>query len=169
MRLFIATEIPDEIKEELAKYQSYLKKSSADITLVREFHLTYAFLGEIGKSEVDKLVERLSIVKVDKIETYLSSIGFFPNEKFARVVWVGLKNEELIREQQKRIASSIRYEERFKPHLTLARIKKFHPSIVEQTKKIKLSNKPFTLSGFSLIQSNLTQDGPVYKIIKSFS
>jgi len=62
MRVFIAIELPPEIKASLAQLQNQLKTSGADAKWVepQNIHLTLKFLGEI---EEQKLAQIVSIIE----------------------------------------------------------------------------------------------------------
>jgi len=57
MRSFIAIEIPDSIKTELAKLQNELRRVQADVSWTKpgNIHLTLRFLGEVEEDRMEAL------------------------------------------------------------------------------------------------------------------
>ena len=94
MRSFIAIELTNEIKDELAQIQARLKYSGADVKWVEKnnIHLTLKFLGEVSEDKIKTVVSILDdIAKGSKpFEMTIRDIGAFPKIDYPRVVWVGL-------------------------------------------------------------------------------
>ena len=169
LRLFIAAELPEEIKQELARIQQVIRKAEGKVALARDLHLTYIFLGEVEDKKVPDLVKQLEKCKIEAIQTSLDRIGFFPNDKKPNVIWTGLKNKELIVDQRERIAASIgQPKSNFVAHLTLARVKQSTPQLITRSRGIRCKQTPFTLKGFSLIASVLVNGTREYQVIRSY-
>ena len=162
MRLFIAVEIPDDIKNYLGKIQEeFIDNHSNKIrpVNVNNIHLTLKFLGEVQPNNVELIKETLKKIKFKNFSVYLGRIGVFPSENYIRVIWVGLKPEETILKLQNDIDENLKklfkQEKNFKPHLTLARIqfiddkKKF----IDNFKKIMVENKNIEVDSFKLVKS----------------
>lgn len=171
MRLFIAVSLPEEIKQNLFELQQKLPE--AKLNLVREFHLTLKFLGEVKESEVSKLKEALAKVKLEKFRAGLSKIGVF-DESFIKVVWVGVEPEEKItklqQEVEKALSGMFPKDNRFTSHVTLARVKyvKNKKEFIEKLAKIKIEKLSFAVQSFQLVKSNLTEEGVVYEVLEVF-
>ncbi|RLE06849.1 RNA 2',3'-cyclic phosphodiesterase, partial [Candidatus Aerophobetes bacterium] len=58
MRVFIAIELPESVKEEIARIQEKLKKTRDKIKWVDPalIHLTLKFLGEINEKGLEKVI-----------------------------------------------------------------------------------------------------------------
>ena len=179
-RLFLAVNLPKRIKRDLVSIQEILKKrtSSKAVKWVEEenLHLTLLFLGYVSEKEIEKVVDSLAKVKVDRFWLQLRNLGFFPHEKNPKIVWVGTKGEvDVLKKLYKEIVlvlkkKGLSFEPRFSPHLTLGRIKRgkvsfFHSKKVDQI--IKLSKK-FSVQKFALMESVLTRQGPKYSLVKDF-
>jgi len=173
MRLFIAIGF-SELKDYFLELQKQLP-SNAKLSLVRSFHLTLKFLGEVQQNKVEEIISILKSVKFEPFEAYLDSVGIFPTENYIRVVWVGLKPEEKIIKLQSQIDESLkemfRKEKGFEPHITLCRVK--HPQdkklFVEQVRKINVGNKKIAVRDFRLVKSTLKSQGPVYEDLEVFN
>lgn len=174
MRLFIAIELPDELKVELARLRDSL--SGARWVPVEQIHLTLAFLGEVDQATTAKLTAQLAVIQTDAFRLSLAGIGCFPDLRRPRVLWIGVKAEpkllklaEII--QQTVLAAGISLEERpFSPHITLARFKL--PAARELStyfdRHSKKSFKPFSVREFTLFQSQLSRDGALHIPVRSF-
>ena len=173
MRLFIAIEVPEHIQEVLLKAQEQIK-SSARLTLAKEFHLTLKFLGEVSDSKVEEIKLRLENVSFAQLNLTLHGIGVFPDALRPRVIWTGVQPQERIIELQKRIDAALSgmfpAEKEYVPHLTLARVKKLEnaQAFMAALKKRKIDSEQFSISFFSLIQSTLIPEGPVYTVLKKY-
>ena len=133
VRSFIAVDLTaGEAVRNIVEAQAALKACGADLKLVEpeNLHFTLKFLGELSSKELKDVEDALSEVVFKPFKITLESVGFFPNAKYMRVVWVGV-SEGLEALQQ--VASAVerrivekgfpREERGFSPHLTIARVK----------------------------------------------
>lgn len=134
MRLFIAIEIPNEIKTRLAALQDDLRRAEADVGWTRpeNLHLTLKFLGEIAERRSDEIAAicAATAAQFPPFTLSLSAPGAFPNWRQPRVLWAGLAGEvEIARrmgarlEEQLAAAGLAREEKTFQLHLTVGRVK----------------------------------------------
>ena len=173
MRLFIAIDF-NELKDYFAELQKLLPKN-AKLSLVKSFHITIKFLGEVQPDKADKIIEILKNIKFQQFAVFLDSVGIFPTENYIRVVWMGIKPEENVLELQRNVDESLKSmfnkEKDFKAHITLARVK--YPEdkklFLEELKKIKIENKKIEIKDFRLIKSTLTPEGPIYEDLEIFN
>ena len=125
MKLFIAIGF-NELRDYFSDLQKQLP-ANARLSLVKSFHLTLKFLGEVQPNKVNEIISLLRTIKFETFYIYTDSIGIFPTENYIRVVWVGLKPEEKVLELQKNIDDSLKWvfkkEKDFKAHITLCRVK----------------------------------------------
>lgn len=173
MRLFIAIDF-NELKNYFTELQKQLPNNTR-LSLVKSFHLTLKFLGEVQPNKIDEIIGILKTIKFEPFSAYLNSIGIFPTENYIRVVWVGLNPEERILELQKQIDESLKKlfkkEKNFKAHITLCRVKypEDKKTFVEQVKKIKVENKKIEIKDFRLVKSTLSPKGPIYEDLEVFN
>lgn len=175
MRLFIAIELSDEIKDYLERVQGLIGEDYG-ISFVKkgQMHLTLKFLGEVQPEKLPKIVERLESVDFNPFMMNLCSIGVFPDEKRVRVVWAGLEPENEIIQLQKQVDEALNdlfpKEKDYRAHITLGRASYTGDSrkLMGRLKEIKVDGKKIPAAGFSLIKSTLTSRGPVYENIASF-
>lgn len=177
MRLFIAIEIPEEIKEYISIIQKQINDNSLEMRLAtrQQMHLTLKFLGEVQPNKAKETIESLKQIKFKKFDFKLDSVGIFPDKSNTRVVWLGLKPEDGIINLQKDIDKKLEKlfdkERGFKPHITLCRVKHIEDkeAFLEMIKEIKIEHKKINVVNFKLIKSSLTRNGPVYEDLGIFS
>ncbi len=129
MRLFIALDIDDAIRERIARFMEGVRGFAPDARWVNpeSLHVTLKFIGEQPESAVEPIKQTLKSVRAATMEIQFRGYGFFPTVKSARVFWIGIdaapQMAPLAAAIDEKIASlEIPREERaFSPHLTLAR------------------------------------------------
>ncbi len=183
MRVFVALEIPAEVRRAIGEMIARLRDVARGARWVRAegVHVTLKFIGEIPEERVAAIEQALRGVKTAGIaapvEAKFRGAGFFPNERHPRVFWAGVEGPpnlaELARAVDERLAPlGIAAETReFRPHLTLARFKSEDglPRLREEIKKLE----PFDFglmraSEFHLFQSQLGAGGAKYTKLASF-
>ena len=176
MRLFIAIEIPGEIKQKMADVQRRLRDTAVDAGWTRPegIHLTLKFLGEITESKVPDIMGTLTraLGGTGGFRLEIERVGTFPSPKNARVVWVGVSGDvERLMNLQTAVEDAMaelgmeRDDRLFTPHLTLGRIKYLRSkekwlNILEEIKNIKLAG--FDVKAVALMMSELRRTGAVY-------
>lgn len=178
IRLFVALNIPDEIKEKIISYRNNTISNPFDYRWEKEekLHLTLKFIGEVEDSLFKNIVDEISFVSEYKaFNCGLSKFGFFYSGKIPKILWLGLRiNEEIFdlvrRLNEKLIKFGIPEEKRkFKPHLTIMRVKKkLDRNFINSFENCKLPETEFTTDSVSLIKSELLSDGSKYTEIKNF-
>jgi 2'-5' RNA ligase len=129
MRIFIALDIPAEIRGCLAEYMERARSYAPDARWARVegLHVTLKFVGEVSEELVEKMKSALVQVKAPSFQVKFEGVGFFPNAKSPRVFWAGVDGGEAL----PRLASAVntalekldiaKEEKTYHPHLTLAR------------------------------------------------
>jgi 2'-5' RNA ligase len=129
MRIFIALDIDDSIRERIARFVEGVTGFAPDARWARpeSLHITLKFIGEQPEPAVEQITRSLNTITGSAAEIYFRGYGFFPSVKSARVFWVGMEAgpqlAALAAEIDEQMASlTIQKEGRaFSPHLTLAR------------------------------------------------
>ena len=171
MRLFIAIELPAEVKKHLEQLQKKIDGHFAQLLLAKEIHLTLKFLGEVNEQKIPEIKQKLDKIDFVPFAASLGSAGVFPDERYVKIVWVGVEPVNSITALQQKIEKSLsglfEPDTRFTPHLTLARVKfiKDKKLFIENLKKLAAEKKEFLVDSFKLIKSTLTPKGPVYETI----
>lgn len=176
MRLFIAIELPESIKQEIAKVQQQLKASGADANWTRPegIHLTLKFLGEVEEARTAGIIAGMTDAArgTGALRLEVGGAGAFPNEKAPRVLWLGIGGDTVrLAGLQRAVEDAMtaagfeREERSFSPHLTLARIRFPRPrdrwqQRIEAIRDIRLGG--FDAGRVSLMKSELHPQGAVY-------
>ena len=175
MRAFIALELSNEIKNELARLQGELKKVGADIKWVKSqnIHLTLKFLGDIDEGKVEQIKKILDQISSQNKTFEISpfKLGAFPNIDNPRVVWAGIdkgcSNAEQIAQSVEDELSKIGFEKESRPfsaHFTLGRVKsgKNKAALKESFSSVEARPESCAINSITLFQSTLTPQGPIY-------
>ena len=131
MRLFVAIDIPPEVKDSLrALLDRWKPLAKLNWSPVDNLHITTKFIGEWPEARLDEMKTALAEVPVPgPIDIEIRGLGWFPNPRHPRVFWAGIEAGELLRDlaratEQATAKRGVPVEERpYSPHLTLARIR----------------------------------------------
>ncbi|MEA3311787.1 MAG: RNA 2',3'-cyclic phosphodiesterase [candidate division WOR-3 bacterium] len=177
MRVFFGIGLPPDIRKQVNSFLEALRTRLPRMKWVEEknLHVTLRFLGEIEETKVPLVcaAARETASGLEGFRMALGSLGAFPDPRRARVLWWGLSQgaEEsgqlFDRLEQRLVAQGIEAEKRrYHPHLTLARLR--YPAPLPLESFSTPSALSFTASSFTLYQSTLTPNGPIYKIVEEF-
>ncbi len=185
MRMFTAVLPPEPVLEELDGFLEP-RRSSAHLparpaggrerspvrwTRPESWHLTLGFMPEVSERQLEGLVERLVRAgrKRQHFELRISGGGAFPSAADARVLFGRAEGDPADLEELRRLATGARAAAtkagalvqggRFRPHLTLARLRR--PDDVARWLDVldTFSSQPWTVTEFALVRSELGQ-GP---------
>ena len=95
MRLFVALEIPQGVKDALVQLRrSVAGELAGSIRWVRpeSMHLTLKFLGEVEDRLVESIRDALASVVHPRFVLKVCGVGKFPANGRARVVWAGIED-----------------------------------------------------------------------------
>jgi RNA 2',3'-cyclic 3'-phosphodiesterase len=172
VRLFIAIEIPQEIRKRLQSVQESLRPIiNAKWTRPDQLHLTLKFLGETPDPDLPRIIEQLKQITPDpQIRLSSGSIVCFPPHGPIRIVAAELNDEadRCLRLQAEidRACHTAGFQlepRRWRPHVTLARVKDRLPASARSAAiSTKLAEFEFSPNGFTLFESRLDHTGPAY-------
>lgn len=180
MRLFIAIEIPPDVRAALTAVIKDFRAIAPQAKWVRaeNMHITLKFLGETESTKLAAIREALHAIRSGQAVTLkFLGLGFFPNENRAKVFWVGIESSANLPAIAADIDQSMHrlgfpLENRpFTPHLTLAR---FEPpgipaklfAAAEERSSREFGS--FSAPEFHLIESKLKPSGAEYTTLHSF-
>ena len=180
MRLFIAIEIPENIRTGFASLLKEFRSIAPQVKWVRaeNLHVTLKFLGETEPAKLGALQNVLSAVRsAEQVVLEFRGLGFFPNEKRPRVFWAGMEASANLKTLAMDIDQAVHplgfpLEERpFTPHLTLARFQLpgIPPKLLQAMNE--KSGQPFgsrRTGEFHLIESKLKPTGAEYTTVQTF-
>ncbi len=178
MRLFVAVELPDEVRDGLARGVAALRRELPPARWVRAegIHITLKFLGE----QPEVLVERLdasvrpALAEMEAVRVVPGGGGFFPHERRPRIAWVGGDAEGLgtwaAGIDAACAALGVAVEERpFALHLTLARLERPWPVAAVERFEEAVAGWPlpvFVAREAVLFRSELRPQGAVYTALR---
>jgi len=178
VRIFVAVDIDDKkVKHYAIKVQDLIRASRIKATYPNpdQLHITLKFIGEVDESIIPKIIESLSRIKHPSLILNFDGIDGFPSLNRPRVVFIDIEEDEKIEKLYWKIERSLsflgrREERRFRPHLTVARIKSLHRwdvKISDTLKSLSFSQK-IRVDSFMLKKSVLKPSGPEYSNIYVF-
>ena len=176
IRAFIAIDLPQNLKTELAQTGKRLARQLPDGSVrwvkPERMHLTLRFLGDTAVTQLPAIATQLDELAAHHtpFNLHLDKLGCFPNRKRPRVIWAGMAgntNALLAFKQDldERLAS-LGWEEEGRPyqaHLTLGRVK--NSRAVSQVKwGVEMEKAGMGVTAVHLIESQLQRNGPIYTI-----
>lgn len=180
-RIFIAINLPENVKEKLLGYQSKWPEIPARWAKKDNIHITLVFLGYLSDEELLEVcrVTKEAALRVQPFLITLNKICYGPPKKPARMVWAeGERSEELgklQKELENALAggalSNFRPENRaYIPHITLARIRQWEFRQVEPEERPEIDEDislSFEVKSIEVMESQLKRGGAEYIILKS--
>lgn len=165
MRVFVAIDIPEQVRAELATLQ-------ADLTFGRSvpsdnLHLTLCFLGEQPEEAIEEAHLALMDLRPAAFDVQLAGVGSFGNRE-PRVIFADVERNADHAVLEERITrclrrAGLRFEKRrFRPHVTIARLPRgisafdlvrTHDFLAEHA---AFRGSPFRVTDFRLFRSVLT-------------
>jgi 2'-5' RNA ligase len=179
VRLFLAINLPDELRNAVGRDIASLVASSPGVSWVHPdlLHVTVRFLGERDTNAVDAIgrVGRRVAATARRFDSVLAGIGAFPNFARPRVVWLGMRNGNPMIELAQRLDDALleigepRPDRPFRPHLTLGRVKRELPVLdleaLERNARAFRGERPFRVDHVHLMKSELSPRGPAYSVV----
>ena len=181
VRTFVAVELDEELKGNLAQLQRRLRDRVAprSVRWVRPegIHLTLKFLGDTSTAKVDEVKAALTeaAFEVEPFTFTVEGLGCFPNARRPRVLWVGLQEPSgalhRLREAVEAHVAPLGFptERRsFHPHLTLGRVQRHaSKSEVHEIGEVVSGSRiglvdEMGVTAVSYIKSDLKPSGAVY-------
>ena len=174
-RLFVAIDLPEAIKQEIATIPRAISK--ARWVPPDQLHLTLRFIGDTDDALAAQLAERLARIDAPTFSLAIKGIGHFPPRAMARVLWLGLETSPPLAALQIKIERvCIEFGlppggQRFSPHVTIARLKNVGFSEVAEfeSSSPSLSSATFNVCDFHLYASYLTSSGAIHRRVASFA
>jgi len=181
MRLFVALDIPEDVRGSLAALSAQLRPACKDARWARieGLHVTLKFIGETPSENTAKIQSALaSIPPRVAIPMFFRGLGFFPNERRPRVLWAGVEAAPELAALAAAVEVALeplgipRETRTFSPHLTLARFDTPRGLAALHTAIEKACPPEFggaTTGEFYLYQSILKSGGAEYTRLSTFS
>lgn len=181
VRLFVGIGLPDTYRQSLTPLTASLSRltdHSVNWSRPDTWHLTLKFLGETDETRVPAIRDGLATLRFPRFTLRAGGAGAFPNAQRPKVVWLGLAEGA---DQVSALAGLVedglaamdvpRERKRFRPHLTLGRMRKPGPGDWRPLLDAAAAHPwpPFTATEFTLYQSTLAPSGAVHTPLARFS
>ncbi|MBU0952996.1 MAG: RNA 2',3'-cyclic phosphodiesterase [Nanoarchaeota archaeon] len=173
MRLFVAIDLPQPLREAISNVIVEFQKTNAQVRWVapENLHFTLTFLGEIAEAAVPSLQQKLQeIAARPPFTADLDQFGFFGNDRFIHVIWIGpTQGKEEIAALMKACNTTLPIKTETGlppvPHLTIGRV--FGPrgkeALLDAIRAKKSSLGFFGVTEIKLKESKLRPGGAVYR------
>ena len=177
LRVFVAIDLPDHVREELRILQQGLNIGRR--VPAENLHLTLSFLGEQPDEAIVEAHQALSTVHVCAFDLRLAGVGTLGG-RMPQVITAEVLQCDDLNDLEKRIVRSLRSagltfkKQRFRPHITLARLQKsstdyelarVHDYLADYA---TFQGTSFTVKRFSLYQSTLRPKAALHEILASY-
>ena len=178
-RLFIAAELPGEVKAALAAAQDRLRRGGPPVRWVAPaaMHLTLRFLGETDAALLPSLKAALrdTLATHHAIPLHLTAAGAFPSVGRPNVIWAGIGGDtaalaRMAAELDEAVAALgfPREPKPFRAHLTLGRVRREASRELQERLGAAIRALPpldpveWTADRVVLFRSELRREGPEY-------
>lgn len=174
IRLFAALTIPPEIALKLQSRQVGI--GSARWRPLEALHVTLRFFGDIREDAARDLDEALLELAAAPFEIALEGVGSFSEGDEVSAVWAGVAENSALKrlaaacERAARLAGLKPDPRRYRPHVTLAYLKRAEPAQVATwlEANARLQSPSIPISSFQLYSSILSPEGSRYRVEASY-
>jgi len=183
-RIFIAINLPEEVKKELQLYQSKWPELPVRWTKLGNVHITLVFIADVGDkdvTEVSRIVKEVALHH-SPFPVHLTKICYGPPDKMPpRMIWaVGDRSQEftLLRdaiEKSLLVSPRIHFPQakrEFTPHITLGRMRLWEWQQIEPEELPEVTEEldiAWQVKSVELMESKLKRGGAEYTIVESVS
>ena len=179
-RVFCAVELADDVRARLQEHIARLRKevpdAAASWSRVENIHLTLKFFGNVAVDRIAKIsaAATRTTERFSKFEIGVGNTGVFPRPSRAQVLWIGVSDPAgKLAALQKRFEEECAVDEfekedrAYKPHLTIARIRKPEGSRQLADTHLQMTFEPIAVPINELIvfRSELSSKGSKYTSI----
>ncbi|MBV9783017.1 MAG: RNA 2',3'-cyclic phosphodiesterase [Acidisphaera sp.] len=171
MRLFVALDLPWELRERLAGLSGGIP--GARWVQPENYHLTLRFIGEVAPHRAEEIDLALAGLRARGFPLSLAGLGTFGrNGKSSRgsSLWVGVERNPALEHLQAKVEVALQRagldadRRRFAPHVTLARLDSIaEPRLASYIQAHNLFRAdPVAIDHFTLFSSHRGKDQPSY-------
>lgn len=172
MRSFVAIDLPEEIKEKIKEVQKDFSFEGLKLVDPSILHITLKFLGDVEEWKIERVKNALDKIEFEPFPAGFKGIGTFPSRE-PRVIWVGVEKggqelTKLSHDVEDALKNFFAVEKKFRPHVTIARVKSLPGKEKSLLKKkiLELADLSFgemMVDEIKLKKSTLTPKGPIYQ------
>lgn len=176
-RIFCAVELPDQVRARLSDHIQRLRQDVPDVaaswSCVENIHLTLKFFGNVALDRVETIFAAASRTtkELSSFQIEVGNTGVFPRPSRPQVLWIGVDDPagKLLALQQRfenecGAEGFVKEDRAFRPHLTIARIRKPEGArcLSDTHLKMQFESIPVTLTEMIVFRSELSSKGSQY-------
>ncbi|HEY2154395.1 MAG TPA: RNA 2',3'-cyclic phosphodiesterase [Isosphaeraceae bacterium] len=176
-RTFIALPVPGAVRTKLEALQKTLAPGVEGARWVGPdaFHLTLAFLGDVADPDLNAvcLAVAESVRRQPRFSLEVRGLGAFPDAQRPRILWAGIEGDldalAAVQRAAFEASTAAGYrpaDERFHPHVTLARLKPGRGPAADLAPVLARYRAwkagPFPIDTVTTYASTTSPDGPAY-------
>lgn len=169
MRLFVAIPIPFDVGLDALRLQSGVP--GAKWRPQANFHITLAFVGEVGGQERQELTLALAAVRAPRFSIRLEGVGAFGGVK-PHTLWLGAEGGPALQDLHHRVESACRRAglrtdaRKYVPHMTLAYLKGTTDVDVAAfaARHGGFRSREFAVEGFNLYSAHPGDGANLYRV-----
>lgn len=180
IRTFVAVEVPAVVRTKLTQLTARLRQSPANVKWVDDanLHYTLKFLGDLSIQDVGDVCRAVqtAVENLPAFEIQVGGLGAFPTAQRPRTVWVGVRSGET---EMVALHDAIELQlaelgfrtenRRFRPHLTIGRVRNSPEGIPELADLMAAEQSFFggvvSVSEAVVFSSQLGPKGPTYDVL----
>lgn len=182
MRIFVAVELPPELRDALASAAAQVLAGVREARLLQpgSLHVTLRFLGELEPARVEDALAGLREAAAGGRPgtAQMQGFGAFPSATHPRVVWAGVDDaERTVCDLEEAVSSRLdprgfpREQRPFHPHVTVARFRHALRGARGRHLAAALAAPrdlgSFPVRAVALVESRLTPKGARYSVLES--
>ncbi|AOT70804.1 RNA 2',3'-cyclic phosphodiesterase [Geosporobacter ferrireducens] len=163
MRVFIAIELEEGIRNYLIDQQRIIRKNSkkGNFTRRENLHLTLRFIGEIDRNDIQRIESAMeeAVEKKDLFYMKLGAMGEFPRGN-KRILWIGISEGlQSLKDLFERLEAALekrgfsREAKGLTPHITLGREVVLEKDTVDLARELDTVPKAIKVAKISLMES----------------
>ena len=175
--MFCAFELPEAVRKGISEHSRKVRDAVPDATASwsrpENIHLTVKFFGNVDQAKVPAIsAAAVRVVKdFSPVQIEVGKTGVFPRPSRPQVLWIGIEDASGgLAKLQKQLEDEFAREgfakedRAFRPHLTIARIRKPHDAarLAQTHLEMNFNTVELTLTELVLFRSELSSKGSKY-------
>ena len=176
-RVFCAIELTEEVRgrlrEHIERLRARVPEVAASWTRVENIHLTLKFFGNVAKDQLAAISEAASqtVEEFSAFKIEIGGTGVFPRASRAQVLWIGVNDPsgqlsalQQTLENECAAAGFPKEDRAYRPHLTIARLRKPEGArrLAETHLGLRFNPMPVTVKEVIVFRSELSSKGSKY-------
>lgn len=175
-RIFIAISLPENVKDELLRFQDAMSELPAKWVKKDNLHITMGFIGNINDNQILENSEIVKNIVADYNEFFVNliQICYGPKNVFPpQMIWAIIEDNNILREINNKLEKSLNTPNNniFSPHITLGRINQWQYKRIDPEERQEIEQDidlNFKAKSIDIMESKFSPQGAKYNILHSF-